>query len=85
MSLKSGTKTPGGFGKEYKTSGRDDNGASYSTRRKIDKEKLSLIRSWKLTLKSTLKVGRGLNIYMDSAMQELIEELQEWADEYKVP
>ena len=58
--------------------GRDAN------RKKVDKEKLKLIRVWKRNLNRTLKAGRGFDIYLDQAMREIVKDLQEWTDEYKV-
>ena len=73
---KSATKVFGVGDREYKTLGQ----GGLATRKKIDAEKVALIRAWKRGLVIVLKVGTGLNTHLDVAMRELVEELQEWID-----
>ncbi len=78
--MKSATKTPGGFGGDYLTQGSSKGGVSHSVRRKIDERKLELLRSWRAGLKQVLRSGRGLDVHLDSAMEELVEELSSMID-----
>lgn len=61
---------------EYKPSRQDFKGVSLATRKKVNAKKLELIRAWKKNLTRVLRVGTGLDIHLDMAMRELVEELQ---------
>lgn len=79
--MKSGSKVFGGRSTVYKTQGQDFKGVSLATRKKVDAKKSELIQAWKKNLTSILRVGTGLDIHLDTAMRELVEELQKWDDE----
>lgn len=79
MSIKA-TKTPGGHGGDYNTPGVSFKGVSYNVRAKIVKKRKSLLRAWKRNLKATLKAGRGMDIHLDMAMKELMDDLQDMID-----
>lgn len=79
--MKSGSKVFGIGNAEYKTSRQDFRGVSLAERKKIDAKKLELIRTWKKRLTRVLRVGTGLDIHLDTAMRELVEDLQKWDDE----
>jgi hypothetical protein len=81
--MKSGSKVFGSGGTVYKTSGQDFKGVSLATRKKVDSKKLELIRAWKKNLAGLLRVGTGLDVHLDTAMRELVEELSEWDDKIK--
>ncbi len=78
--MKSGKKVFGIGDAPYKTPGQNFGGTGYAKRKKIDAKKLELIRAWKKNLAGVLRVGTGLDIHLDTAMRELVEELQEWDD-----
>ncbi len=79
--MKSGSKVFGIGDAEYKDSRQDFRGVSLAERKKIDVEKVELIRTWKKNLARVLRVGTGLDIHLDTAMRELVEDLQKWDDE----
>lgn len=79
--MKSGKKVFGIGNAEYKPSRQDFRGVSLAERKKIDVEKVRLIRTWKKNLTRVLRVGTGLDIHLDTAMRELVEDLQKWDDE----
>ena len=65
---------------DRETSGPAFNGPNTAIRRKVDAKKLGMIRAWKRNLTAILKVGAGLDIHLDTAMRELVDELQGWGD-----
>ena len=76
--MKSGKKVFGIGDAPYKTPGQNFGGTGYAMRKKIDAKKLGLIRAWKKNLEGVLRVGTGLDIHLDTAMRELVEDLQRW-------
>ncbi len=82
FTMKRATRTPGGFGGDYLASGSTKGGVSHSVRRKVDAEKLKLLRAWRAGLRGVLKTGAGLDVHLDMAMQELVDELTERIDSF---
>ena len=79
--MKSGKKVFGIGDATYKTSGQGDRGVSVAVRKKVNAKKLKIIRSWKRNLTLTLRLGVGLDIHLDTAMRELIENLEKCTEE----
>ncbi len=65
---------------ERETSGPAFNGPNSATRKKVTAKKLGMIRAWKRNLTALLRTGAGLDMHLDTAMRELVDELKEWED-----
>jgi hypothetical protein len=79
MSPIKATKTPGGHGGDYISQG-SVKGVSHATRREISVRKLELLRAWRSNLVRLLKAGAGLDVVLDAAMRELVDELTDLID-----